>query len=108
MDNLLLPLLNAQAEQERERHRDELLTIRVVPIVRQVLRKHGFFVSAKGVSESNPDAEDLYQEAMMRMIQVLQEDQPSLAGIENFGGYVRSVVSNICADFFRSKSPARA
>ena len=108
MDNLLLPLLNAQNEQERQQCLDKLLTIHAVPIVRQVLRQHHFFVSAKGVSESNPDAEDLYQEAMTRMVEVLNENRRSLASIENFGGYVHSIVSNICADFFRSKSPARA
>jgi RNA polymerase sigma factor (sigma-70 family) len=108
MDNLLLPLLNAQNEQERQQCLDKLLTIHAVPIVRQVLRQHNFFVSAEGVSESNPDAEDLYQEAMTRLIEVLHENQHSLASIENFGGYVRKVVSNLCADFFRSKSPERA
>lgn len=108
MDNLLLPLLNALDEQARQRRLDELLTIHAAPIIRKVLQRRGFYVNAQGINKSSQDAEDLYQEAMTRVVQILNEDQRSLASIENFGGYVRRVVSNICADFHRSKSPARA
>lgn len=109
MDRILLPLLNAQDEQQRQQCLDELLTIHVAPIVRKVLRKHlGFYVSAQGLNASNHEAEDLYQEAMTRVVQVLREDQRLLAAIENFGGYVSRIVSNICFDFRRAKFPARA
>ena len=109
MDNLLLSLLNAQDEQERQKRLDELLTIHVAPIIRQVLRQRlGLYVSAQGVNESNHDAEDLYQEAMTRMIQALRADQRSLATIENFDRYVGRVASNVCVDFLRSKYPKRA
>ena len=109
MDNLLLSLLNAQDEQERQKRLDELLTIHVAPIIRQVLRQRlRLYVSAQGVNESNHDAEDLYQEAMTRVIQALHADQRSLATIENFDRYVGRVASNICVDFLRSKYPKRA
>src|ERR1043165_856990 len=108
MDRILLPLLNAQDEQKRQQCLDELLAIHVAPIIRKVLRKLlGFHVSAQGANESNHEAEDLYQESMTRVVQVLREDQRSLATIENFGGYVRRIVSNICFDFRRAKSPTR-
>lgn len=106
MDNLLLSLLNAQDEQERQQHLDDLLKTHVAPIIRQVLRQRlGFYVSAQGVSKSHPDAEDLYQEAMTRMVQTLHAD---LTKIENFERYVSRVASNICADFLRAKNPGRA
>lgn len=109
MDNLLLRLLNVRDEQERQQCLDELLTLHVAPIVRQVLRlRLGLYVSARGVNESNPDAQDLYQDAITRMIEVLQSDPRSLATIENFERYVGRVVSNVCVDFLRSKYPARA
>jgi RNA polymerase sigma factor (sigma-70 family) len=108
MDNLLLSLLSARDEQEREQRLDELLIIHVAPIIRQVLRQRlGLHVSAQGVNESNHDAQDLYQEAMTRMVQVLR-DQQSLSTIENFERYVGRVASNICVDFLRSKYPKRA
>lgn len=109
MDNLLLRLLNVRDEQERQQCLDELLTVHVAPIVRQVLRQRlGLYVSARGVNEYNHDAQDLYQEAMTRMIEILHSDQRSLATIDNFERYVGRVVSNLCVDFLRSKYPARA
>jgi len=109
MDNLLLPLLNAGDEQERQHRVDELLTIHVAPIVRQVLRQRlGFYVSAQGVNETNRDAEDLYQDAMTRMVEILNADQRVLTMIESFEPYVGRIVSNICVDFLRSKYPTRA
>ena len=108
MNNLLVPLLNAGDERERQRCVDELLTIHVAPIIRQVLRRQlGFYVSAQGVSETNRDAEDLYQEALARMVEVLHGDQRVLTTIDNFERYVGRIVSNICIDFLRSKHPAR-
>ena len=106
MDNLLLSLLNAQDEQERQQYLDELLIIHVAPIIRQVLRQRlGMYVSAQGVSKNDHDAEDLYQQAMTRMLQVLHAD---LTTIENLERYVGRVALNICADFVRSKKPRRA
>lgn len=108
MDNLLLPLLNAGDEQERQRRVEALLTIHIAAIIRQVLRQRlGFYVSAQGVNKNNHDAEDLYQDAMARMIEVLHADPRSLATIENLERYVGRVVSNVCVDFLRSKYPTR-
>lgn len=109
MDNLLLRLLNARDEQERRQRLHELLTTHVAPIVRQVLRQRlGFYVSAQGVNETNRDAEDLYQEALTRVVEVLNADRRCLTAIGNFEGYVSRTASNICFDFLRSKYPARA
>lgn len=108
MNNLLVPLLNAGDERERQRCVDELLTIHVAPIIRQMLRRRlGLYVSARGVSETNRDAEDLYQEALTRMVEVLHGDQRVLTMIDNFERYVGRIVSNICNDFLRSKHPTR-
>jgi RNA polymerase sigma factor (sigma-70 family) len=109
MNNLLLRLLDAQNEHERREYRDELLTIHVAPIVRQVLRQRlGFYVSAQGVNKTNQDAEDLYQEAITRMVELLHADHRALTTIANFEGYVVRIVSHICVDFLRSKHPERA
>ena len=110
MDNLLLPYLSASNESERQQSLDELLTVRAAPIVRQTLRRRlGFYVSSQGINANNQDAEDLYQEAMTRIVQVLHELQtPSTTiDIENYERYVARVASNICIDFLRAKSPAR-
>src|ERR1043166_5652641 len=109
MDNVLVPYLTARDEQQRQQHLYELLTVCAAPLIRQVLRRRlGLYVSAKGVNENNQDAEDLYQEALTRVVQVLDQI-PSSSGIEieNFALYVSRIASNTCTDFLRTKSPAR-
>lgn len=109
MDKVLVPYLTARDDREREQHLDELLTLCAAPIVRRVLlRRLGFFVSAQGVNENNQDAEDLYQEAMTRVVQELtQRPSSTAADIENFELYVARLAGNVCIDFLRAKSPAR-
>ena len=111
MDNVLVPYLSSDDERERQQHLDELVILRAAPLIRKVLRRRfGFYVNAQGVNESNQDAEDLYQEAMTRVVQVLNqlESSSSPTDIENFEGYVSRVASNICIDFLRDKTPARS
>jgi RNA polymerase sigma factor (sigma-70 family) len=110
MDKVLVPYLTAENEREREQRLDELLTRNAAPLIRQVLRrKFGFYVSGQGINKNSQDAEDLYQEAMTRVVQVLNQLQASAnpTNIENFKAYVSRVASNICIDFLRNKSPAR-
>jgi RNA polymerase sigma factor (sigma-70 family) len=109
MDNVLVPYLTARDEQERQQHLHELVTIRAAPLIRQVLRRRlAFYVSARGVNENNQDAEDLYQEALMRVVQVLDRlESSSPVEIENFDLYVSRIASNTCTDFLRARSPAR-
>lgn len=104
-----MPYLTARDEQDRQQHLDELVTIRAAPLIRQVLRRRlAFYVSAQGVNGNNQDAEDLYQEAMTRVVQVLHQlhSAPGIE-IENFDLYVSRIASNTCTDFLRAKSPAR-
>ena len=78
MDNVLVAYLTADDEREREQHLDELLTRHAAPLIRHVLRrKVGVYVSGQGINKNNQDAEDLYQEAMTRVVQVLNQLQAS-------------------------------
>ena len=80
MDNALLLYLTATDDRERQQQLYDLLTLRAAPLIRQVLlRRLGFYVSALGVNEKNRDAEDLYQEAMTRVVQGLNQLQSSTA-----------------------------
>lgn len=108
MDNVLAPYLTAGNEREREQHLNELLTLRAAPLIRGVLRRRlGFYVSPQGVNGNNQDAEDLYQEAMTRVVQVLSQLQSSPdINIENFEFYVSRIAANTCTDFLRTRSPA--
>jgi len=109
MDNVLAPYLLATDDRERRQQLDELLTLRAAPLIRSVLlRRLGFYVSASGANENNQDAEDLYQEAMTRLVTGLNQLQSSAdSDIENFELYVSRIAANTCTDFLRAKSPAR-
>jgi len=109
MDNVLAPYLTATDDRERQQQLDELLTLRAAPLIRGVLlRRLGFYVSAQGFNQNNQEAEDLYQEAMARVVQGLNQLQPSAGtDIENFELYVSRLAANVCIDFLRAKSPAR-
>jgi RNA polymerase sigma factor (sigma-70 family) len=110
MDNVLAQYLTADDDRDRQQQLDELVTLRAAPLIRKVLRRRlGFYVNAQGINEKNPDAEDLYQEALTRVIQVLNQlhSSSTVTDIENFEGYVSRVATNICMDFLREKSPAR-
>jgi len=109
MDNVLAPYLTASDDGQRQQHLDELLMLRAAPLVRGVLlRRLGFHVNSQGVNNNNQDAEDLYQEAMTRVVQGLNQLQSSAGvDIENFELYVSRLASNLCTDFLREKSPVR-
>lgn len=109
MDNVLLPYLTADDEEQRRQYLDELVTLRAGPLIRGVLlRKLGFYVSAQGVNENNQDAEDVYQDVLTRVVQGLNQLQsPASVDIENFELYVSRLAANSCTDFLRAKSPAR-
>lgn len=110
MDNLLLPYLNASDEFQTQQHLEELLALYATPIIRRTMRQRlGFYVSAQGVNAYNHDAEDLFQETMTRIVQRLSDLRAgSSPDIENFKQYVARITINMCMDFLRAKSPARA
>src|SRR6266542_4788507 len=110
MDQLLLPYLQASDESERQERLDDLLLLHGAPVIRNTLRlKLGFYVDQSGASAYNPDAEDLYQEIMAKIIQALNDlrSESKRSEIERFRDYVFRVASNACVSFLRAKSPAR-
>jgi len=110
MDQLLLPYLSATDESERQQHLDELLLVHVASVVRRTLRQRlGFSIDRQGTNPHNPDAQDLYQEAMIRIVQALNDLRRSseTGGIGDFRKYVSKVTANVCRDYLRARSPAR-
>src|SRR6266571_1949913 len=109
MDPLLQPYVTATDESERQRHLDELLIVYASPVVRQTLRqKLGLHVNQLGVNPYNPDAEDLYHEAIAKVIEVLTAlPTGPRTEIEDFEKYVARIAINACLDYIRTRSPAR-
>lgn len=111
MDSTLLSFLQAAEESEREHLLSELVLVDAAPLVRQTLRQRlGFFVNHSGTNPNNPEAEDLYQDVIARLIAKLNELRVDSGGdtISNFRQYVSRVAANACHDYLRAKSPARS
>jgi len=110
MDTLLLTFFTTTDESCANETLEELLQAHVAPVARLILRrKLGLYVSGLGENPRDPDAEDLYQEILVRVVQGLRRKKLSArdVDIENFRHYVMRVALNVCIDYLRSKSPAR-
>jgi len=110
VDAALLPFLHSTDESERDRLLGELILAHASPIVRQALRQRlGFYVSRLGTNPDNPEAEDLYHEAVKEILKRLRELQSNPDGkeIKSFDQYVQRVAVNICHNYLRSKAPRR-
>lgn len=110
-DVVLRNFLHAADDAERERLLNDLILVHAAPLVQQMLRiRLGFYVSQTGTNAHQPDAEDVYQEIITKLIQRLRElqVQPDQSEIRNFQHYVKRVAANACYDYLRGKAPARA
>ena len=111
MDSILQYLLDSQDEAERKRRFDEIILVHTVPLVRGILGERlGFYLNPSGKSRSNPEAEDLYHQIMLKLIQRLSDLQaaPEKYAINDYRRYVSSVASNECNSYLRGRSRARA
>ena len=110
MDSTLLAFLQTTDADERERLLSKLILEQAAPSVRQVLRyKLRFYIGKGGRSQQNPDAEDLYQDVIAKLVKILNEalQQRKNAGIKDFRQYATRVAVNACNDYLRSKYPSR-
>lgn len=110
MDELLAPYVRTTDEIDAEKRLDDLVLLYAAPVVRRILRfKLGLHISDQGTNRDNPEAEDVYQDSITKIVQTLRDLKVSarLSEIENFKHYVASIAANVCVDFVRSKSPAK-
>lgn len=98
-------------EAEREEILSELLLQEAPPLIRKVLRQRlGFYLNPLGVNSQQPEAENLYQDILTKL---LQRSQDWLAdtdknAIHNYRNLVITIATNACHDYLRAKSPNRA
>lgn len=110
-DAILLSFLRATDEADRERQLGELITTYAAPLIRRTLWQHfGLAVDQAGANARDPDAEDLYQEAMAKLLHRLNglRANPEKSGIKNFRQYVVRIALNAGHDYIRAKYPARS
>lgn len=111
MASNLLTFLHTTEERERDRSLSDLMLRDAAPLVRHVLRERlGFYVNPLAGAPNTPDAEDLYQEVITKLIQRVnvQRLHPDREAIRNFHWYVTRTARNTCNEYLRAKYPARA
>ena len=110
MDSTLLAFVQTTDAGERERLLDKLILEQAAPSVKQALRyRLRFYVGAESSSSTNPDAEDLYQEVIAKLVKILNDirTQKKTVSIMDFRQYASKVAVNACNDYLRSKYPSR-
>ncbi|MBS1808820.1 MAG: sigma-70 family RNA polymerase sigma factor [Acidobacteria bacterium] len=111
MNTSLLSELKTANESERKQFLHDLLLQEAAPLIRKVLRQRlGLYVNQQGANPQQPDAENLYQDILMRL---LQRSQDWLAdgeknAIHNYRNLVITTATNACHDYLRAKAPNRA
>ena len=111
MDEILRPFFLSVGEAERERLLSDLIFTHAAPVIRFTLRQRlGFYVNHDGANPHIHDAEDLYHEAVAKLIELLNDPRlkSGQAEIRNFRQYAARLATNACHDYLRAKSPARA
>ena len=111
MDLLLGPYLLAQDEASREAHLQELILVHAGPVIRHILRqKLDFFIGTAGAQPHPPEAADLWQNILAKLLHILADERLKTGAkeINNFGGLVTRIAVNGCHDYLRAQAPMRA
>jgi len=109
-DALLLPYVHAAGEADSERLLAALVSEYVEPVIRQVIRsKLGVRFDRQGRSSHNPDAEDLYSEALLQSLARLKQCKasPEDKAIGDLRSYVAVLSYHTCYEYLRLKYPRR-
>lgn len=98
-------------ETERQQLLHKLLLHEAAPLIRKVLRQRlGFYVNPKGANPQQPEAENLYQDILTKLLQRSQEWMADVEknAIHNYRNLAITIATNACHDHLRAKAPNRA
>lgn len=111
MDPVLFPLLEASDDTTRARVVEALVFDQAAPCARQMMRKWLHFnVNSEGYDPAHPDAADVYQEILAKILHALASlcQRRQLAQVGNFTQYAWRIATNVCQDYLRQQSPVRS
>ncbi|MBL8208112.1 MAG: hypothetical protein JNM09_28015 [Blastocatellia bacterium] len=107
-----LPLrVTTSNEAEREQILHDLLLHEAAPLIRKVLRQRlGLYVNQQGANPQQPEAENLYQDILIKLLQRSQDwlEDAEKHAIHNYRNLVITMATNACHDYLRAKAPNRA
>jgi DNA-directed RNA polymerase specialized sigma24 family protein len=105
LDPLLVPFVSAPTDDDARRLLSDVMSSDLVPIVRQVVRRHAATRDADGAA----DGEDVEHSVLLRLTHQFwrlrdDSDEP----IANVAAYVTRTASNACYEQLRERRPQRA
>jgi hypothetical protein len=106
-DPVLLPFLRSADELEAQDHLGRLMASLASPVVRKIVGfKLGTFLNAQGQGCRHQDAEDLYNEVLLRVIARLRHLKAhGREDILKFESYVGAVAQHACRKYFNYQKP---
>jgi len=102
-DNLLLPLLHAEAE-EAKHLVEQLVAAHASPVIQQIIKSKLCLYIGQGWRQ---EAEDLQNEVLVKLLTRLRafKADPAQQAISNFRGYVAVTTYHACYEHLRRKYP---
>src|SRR5262245_57422354 len=84
----------------------ELIEVYADPIIKKILSyRLNFYLSSGGRGLNQPEAEDLYQTVVLKLISCLGAggEEMMVQGSDRINSYVAAITHNVCNDFLRMK-----
>src|SRR5262245_4122055 len=110
MDAQLLPYIQATSKADSDRVLNALVSECIAPVIKQVIRsKLHLYFDRDGRGSRDPDAEDLYSDALLQLLARLKEckDSPDDKPISNLRSYAAVISYHTCYEYLRLKYPQR-
>jgi DNA-directed RNA polymerase specialized sigma24 family protein len=122
IDRLLVPIITSRDPEESSRLLGNLLEEHLGPIIRGIIRRK--LQLLPGAGRHVQDSEDVYGEAIAKLLERLQairdhraiggtggdsasNEKPPVGSIANLSGYAATVAYTVCDEYLRRKYPER-
>lgn len=107
IDPLLEPLLSPAGNQQADDIISELVTLHAEPVIKRIISYKLHLNYHHTVAQT--DADDIYQEAIMQLLETLQQvrERPDANPVGDLRGLVAVIARNACSRWMRRQFPGR-
>jgi RNA polymerase sigma factor (sigma-70 family) len=107
IDPLLEPLLSPAENQQADDIISELVALHAEPVIKRIISYKLHLNYHRTVAQT--DADDIYQEAIMQLLETLQQvrERPDANPVSDLRGLVAVIARNACSRWMRRQFPGR-
>jgi RNA polymerase sigma factor (sigma-70 family) len=107
IDPLLEPLLSPAGNQQADDIISELVALHAEPVIKRIISYKLHLNYHRTVAQT--DADDIYQEAIMQLLETLQQvrERPDANPVSDLRGLVAVIARNACSRWMRRQFPGR-